>query len=212
LVSGKNGGCRSCARAGRGSGVVSERGPKVTEKSPDRRRAWLWLFGLAFDLFALRSAWDWVQVVWSELNNAAPTWSGQASRAMTEAGPLLIAFWQMAYLWRTLGFSVFAPPRAEWASRRGLTGTPLAVRARFRWPCAETGLVLGPGSPVRVEIPDAIMDFPGHEGLDGVRASPRGHLPARLSLEGRRTPVRDSAQRLAGAHEADRSTGGADRR
>ena len=91
---------------------MSERGPKVTEKSPDRRRAWLWLFALAFDLFALRSAWDWVQVVWSELNNAAPTWSGQASRAMTEAGPLLIAFWQMAYLWRTLG-SPFSRPRVQ---------------------------------------------------------------------------------------------------
>lgn len=91
---------------------MSELEPKATGKGPDSRRGPLWFFALVFALFALRLAWNWVQELWIELNYAAPTWRGQDARAVTGAGPLLIAFWQMAYLWRTLG-PPFSRPRVQ---------------------------------------------------------------------------------------------------
>lgn len=89
-----------------------ERKRQPASGGPARRRGVLWLFALAFALFALRLAWNWVLELWFEMNYAAPTWSGQATRAVTEASPLLIAFWQMSYLWRTLG-PPFSRPRVQ---------------------------------------------------------------------------------------------------
>lgn len=91
---------------------MSELEPKATGKGPDRRRGPLWLFALVFALFALRLAWNWIQELWFEMNNAVPSLSWQARTAVTEVGPLVIAYWQMAYLWRTLG-PPFSRPRVQ---------------------------------------------------------------------------------------------------
>ncbi len=98
---------------------MGERQPKVTEKVPDGRRAVLWLFAFVFVGLSLKRAWYWPQQLWWELNNAAPTWSGQARMAVTEVGPLIGAICAMVLLWKTVGPPFSLPRGTSPASTRG---------------------------------------------------------------------------------------------
>jgi hypothetical protein len=109
--------------------------PRAAGRDPDRRRKVLWFAALVFFALASKSAWSWAQELWFEMNNAVPSWGWQAEAAVTEVGPLVLAIYLMAFLWRTDG-PPFSSPRGK--SPASTKGESAAEEPRPQWKSFES--------------------------------------------------------------------------